>query len=219
MRRRVIFPNKVLPYVLLAPQLVITIIFFYLARHAGDLLFGPAAGSVRAAHPVRLAGELPDHIERRAVSRVRTGDRGVFLRRGRPLDGGGASVRGDGGPEDPRETRVPDAAHVALRGRARGGRQPLAVHLPPRDRVPGPVAERDRDALGLQAEREPGAASGHPGRVMEAGELQLPVLSGRPAGHPEVGGRGGLHGRGAGTDVLEHHLSRCSRRPPSSSWS
>ena len=29
MRRRVIFPNKVLPYVLLAPQLVITIIFFY----------------------------------------------------------------------------------------------------------------------------------------------------------------------------------------------
>ena len=29
MRRRVIFPNKVLPYVLLAPQLVITIVFFY----------------------------------------------------------------------------------------------------------------------------------------------------------------------------------------------
>jgi sn-glycerol 3-phosphate transport system permease protein len=29
MRRRVIFPNKVLPYVLLAPQLVVTVIFFY----------------------------------------------------------------------------------------------------------------------------------------------------------------------------------------------
>jgi sn-glycerol 3-phosphate transport system permease protein len=29
MRRRVIFPNKILPYVLLAPQLVITVIFFF----------------------------------------------------------------------------------------------------------------------------------------------------------------------------------------------
>ncbi|MFB3817642.1 MAG: sn-glycerol-3-phosphate ABC transporter permease UgpA [Candidatus Methylomirabilales bacterium] len=29
MRRRVIFPNKVLPYVLLAPQLAITLVFFY----------------------------------------------------------------------------------------------------------------------------------------------------------------------------------------------
>lgn len=29
MRRRVIFPNKVLPYVLLAPQLAITVVFFY----------------------------------------------------------------------------------------------------------------------------------------------------------------------------------------------
>jgi sn-glycerol 3-phosphate transport system permease protein len=30
MRRRVIFPNKVLPYVLLAPQLAVTIVFFFL---------------------------------------------------------------------------------------------------------------------------------------------------------------------------------------------
>ncbi len=29
MRRRVIFPNKILPYLLLTPQLVITIVFFY----------------------------------------------------------------------------------------------------------------------------------------------------------------------------------------------
>jgi len=29
MRRRVIFPNKVLPYLLLAPQLAITVVFFF----------------------------------------------------------------------------------------------------------------------------------------------------------------------------------------------
>lgn len=54
----VVFPNKILPYLLVAPQIILTVVFFLLARKPGALPVDHARGRLRAEQQFRRAGQF-----------------------------------------------------------------------------------------------------------------------------------------------------------------
>ena len=81
-------------------------------------------------------------------------------------------------------------------------------------------AAADRHPLEPAAQRRPGDDAGRHGRGLEADQLQLPVLRRRAAVDPEVAHRGGGHRRRRpGAAVLDDRVPAARRRPPSSCWS
>jgi len=57
MEKSAFFNSKLLPYLLLVPQLVVTFVFFYWARQPGTLAIVPARGCVRVILGIHRAGE------------------------------------------------------------------------------------------------------------------------------------------------------------------
>ncbi len=124
MRRRVIFPNKVLPYVLLAPQLVITVIFFYWpaiqAIYYSVLLQDPFGLRTQFVWLENFQTILSDALYLGSVQVTV-----VFSSAVAALSMGVALLFAVMADRKIREQSVPDLAHVALRGGARRGREIL----------------------------------------------------------------------------------------------
>jgi len=59
MEKSVVFNNKLLPYLLLVPQLIITFVFFYWPASQAVWQSFPARGRVRTELRIRRPGELP----------------------------------------------------------------------------------------------------------------------------------------------------------------
>ena len=101
--------------------------FLLLAGLPGGVVLVPAAGRVRAEERVRRPGELRAPVSRRVLPQLVQGDRGVqragrgdrHLRR--------AAARDHGRPRAARRARLQDAADLAVRGGARGGRRAVGV--------------------------------------------------------------------------------------------
>ena len=66
MEKRVVFRSAWLPYALVAPQIAVTIVFFFWPA-ARRLVLAPAAGRVRAADGVRRPAQLRGAARRRAL--------------------------------------------------------------------------------------------------------------------------------------------------------
>ena len=186
MTPRVIFPNKVLPYLLLAPQLAITLVFFYWpasqALYQSMLREDPFGLRVE----LRLVRQFPQRAGRPELPELGAGDRRLLasstaLR----LDGDRAAAGGHGRQGRPRPRHLPHAADLALCGGAGDRRHAVAVPVQPVDRHARLSAARAGHRLGPAAQRPAGDGAGRRGRRVEADQLQFPVLRRRAAGDPE----------------------------------
>ena len=65
--KRVVFRNRVLPYLLVAPQMLITLVFFIWPAGPGAVPVAAPPGRVRAVDPVRLVRELRAALRRRLL--------------------------------------------------------------------------------------------------------------------------------------------------------
>jgi sn-glycerol 3-phosphate transport system permease protein len=191
MEKRARFRSRWLPYALIAPQLAITIVFFFLPASQAlyqSLLVQDAFGTntqfvwfenfqalfhdddyLRSFRVTAVFSLLVASIGL-SVSLVLA----VFADR---------VLRGAG--------RLQDAADLALCRRARRRGDPLAVPVQSDARRRRALAQGARDPLGSAARRHGRADHGRDRRGVEAGQLQLPVLPGRAAIDPEVADRGG----------------------------
>ena len=130
MSPRVVFPNKVLPYLLVAPQLAITLVFFY----------WPASQAIRQSmlkeDPFGLKSKFVwfDNFERVLSDpnycQFDPGHRDLLRLDGGALDVGGAAAGGDGRARGARQRLLPHADDLALRRRAGHRRHALPVPVP-----------------------------------------------------------------------------------------
>ena len=129
--KRVVFRSWWLPYALVAPQLAITIVFFFLP--AGQAVWQSLLAQDPFGINVEFVGldNFRRAVRRRALPGVVPRHRGVLGARGRarPVDLAGARrVRR---PGDARRQHLQDAADLALRGGARGRGRAVAVPVQP----------------------------------------------------------------------------------------
>ena len=221
MDRKVVFNQKLLPYLLLPPQLAITIVFFFWPAGAGGLVRLPAAGRLRHPHRVRRVRELHRPVRRPALPRHHP-QHAVFSRRGdRRWRWRVALLLAVLADRQIRGAGVYRTLLIWPYAIAPGDRRgAVDVPVPSQHRADRPGAERrpaiawDYKLNGNQAMLVVILAS-----RLEAGQLQFHLLPGRAAIHPE-GGAGGRRDRrrarpcgGSGPSS-----SRCCRRPPSSCW-
>ena len=219
MEKRVTFNERWLPYLLVAPQIVITLVFFFWPSGQAiwqSLLvedaFGGNSKFVWFDNFVQLFNDPAYYASARR-------DRGV--QRARRLDRARAlaAAGGDGRSPDPRGHRLQDLPDLALCGGAGGGGRAVGLPVQPLGRRRRLDAARHRHRVQLREQRQPGAAAGGDRRGVEPAQLQFPVLPGRPAVDPEVADRGRRHRRrGAGAGASGTSCSRCSRPPASSCW-
>jgi hypothetical protein len=218
MRRRTIFRHKLLPYLLLAPQLAIT---------SSSSSTRPARPSINRCCSRTRSACAPQFVwfenfqtcspARSTSSRCasRSSSHVGDARR----DGAGAPARGHGGPGHPRRDRLPHAARVAVRHRARRGRRAVAVHLPPEHRqigqglralgIPWDYRIDGDQALGLVIFVSAWKQVSYNFLFFLAGLQSIPKTIVEAAAID-----------GASRPRFWRWCSRCSRRPPSScSWS
>ena len=134
MSPRVIFPNKILPYLLLAPQLAITLVFFYWP--ASQALYQ----SMLREDPFGLRSKFvwfdnfkhvlsdPNYLNSLQVTAV------FSLSTALVVDGGRAAAGGHGRQGRARPRHLPHAADLALCGGAGHRRHAVAVPVQPVDR-------------------------------------------------------------------------------------
>ena len=207
MRKKVIFRGRVLPLALLAPQLAITVVFFFWPAGRAiyqSLLREDAFG---LSQRVRRARELPGGADGPELAQRRDEQPCLLGLRG----GAGARAlalpRGAGGQVAARRHGLPQPADLALRRRPGGRGRALALPVPAAGGADRALAERGGRRLGLPAERHPRDDPHHRGRGLEADRLQLHLLPRGPAVHPrERAGGGGDRRCAAGAALLVHHL-------------
>ena len=185
MEKSAFFNNKLLPYLLLVPQLIITFVFFY----------WPASQAVWQSFlredAFGLTSEfvgLENYQSLFVAARILQGDaddagvldtgRGVVA-----LDR--AVVRNSGRQEPEGRPGLQDLHDLALCGGAGGRRRVVVLHVSSVPRHPGAAAALDGLRLESAAERQPRHDPGGDGRGVEADLLQLPVLPGRIAVDPQ----------------------------------
>jgi sn-glycerol 3-phosphate transport system permease protein len=134
--KRTVFRGHWLPWLLLAPQLAVTLVFFLwpASQALWQALFVEDAFGLgrRYVGMENLAALLHDDQYRNALhGHGRLQPRGDGAGAGR-----GAPARGDGGPRRARDADLPHAADLALRGGAGDRGDALVVHVQPvgRDR-------------------------------------------------------------------------------------
>ena len=219
--KRVVFRSAWLPYALVAPQIAITIVFF----------FWPAVQAVWYSFQLQDAFGAAD----RSSSGCRTSPQ-LFSDAQLPR-----LVQGHGGLQragrrasasrsrccsptmadrvHARRARLQDAADLALRGGARGRRRAVGVPVRALDRHRHLRPAQRSASTGTGSQRRPGDAAGGDRLGLEADQLQLPVLPRRAAVDPELADRGGGdRRRRARRGASGPSCSRCSRPPPSSCW-
>ena len=207
MEKRVTFNERWLPYLLVAPQIVITLVFFFWPSGQAIWQSVISEDAFGGNTQVRLVRQFQPSLQRPELLRVSAADAGVQLpgrvARARHL----AAAGGDGRPHHPRRLGLQDHPGLALcRGAGGGGR---AVRLPVQSlgRRRRLDAGGDRHRVQLRDQRQPGAAAGGVRRRLEPGQLQFPVLPRRPAVDPQVADRGRRHRRrGPGQALLGHRL-------------
>ena len=128
--KRTVFKNRWLPYLLVLPQMAVTVVFFFWPAFKSLQLsvfrvspFGDRTTFVGLDNFAKLLAD-PEYYASVVTSFVFAGSVTVLV------GGTGARGGGTGDAEDPGPRRVPDAAAVAVRHRARGGGHHLPVHLP-----------------------------------------------------------------------------------------
>ena len=207
MEKRVTFGGWALPYLLLFPQILVTIVFFFWP--AGEAIyqsaFIPDPFGLKSqfvgfgnfeflfSDPYYLASFKTTVVFSSLVTLV--------------FDGRGTLARGDGRSRTQRGRRLPHAADLALCGRPSRGRGALAFHVQPQCRSGQLVSGPARLSLEPRARSQRGHGAGGGRFVMEPDQLQLPVLSRRTAGHPQKpGGGGGDRWRPLRQAFLDHRL-------------
>ena len=221
MEKRVVFRSAWLPWALLAPQVAVIVVFF----------FWPAAQALLQSFQLQDAfGTSTEWVglenfadlfhDRRYLESFKT--TAFFSRAGRGLGIALSlllAVFAD--RVHPRRARLQDAADLAVRGGARGGRRAVAVHV----RADASASSRTRcGSVGIDWNRLLNGDQAMALIVMAAVwkqiSLQLPVLPRRAAVDPEVADRGGGDRRRAARGGASGpSCSRCCRRRPSSCWS
>ena len=78
MEKRVFFRSPWLPYVLVAPQLAITVIFFFWPGGPGAVVRVPAPGRLRVECRVRRAGQFPRPVQRQRLPGIVPGHGACF---------------------------------------------------------------------------------------------------------------------------------------------
>src|SRR5467141_1867652 len=181
---------------------------FLLACGAGFLVLLPAAGCLRHQHRVRGAAQLRRSSQGRALSRVLQDHGGIQLAGRRERHRHLARARHHGRPRAARRARLQDAPHLALRRCAGGRGRALGVPVRALDRHRHLRDQESGLQLGLGAAGRPGDAAGGDRCDLEADQLQLPVLSRRPAIHSALAHRGRSHRRRRPrASFLDHRLS------------
>ena len=181
MEKRVRFKSKLLPWLLLAPQLAVILVFFFLP--AGQALlqsvqrqdaFGFSTEFVGLANFVALFNDESylDSFRITAVFSLLVAGFGLAISlllavfADRIIKG--ADV-------------LQDDAGVAVRRGAGGRRRAVALHVLAQRRRARLLAAPGRRGLEPPAEQRPGDGADRHGGRLEADLLQLPVLPGRPA--------------------------------------
>ena len=188
--KRVVFRSGWLPYLLVAPQIAITVIFFFwpafqAAWYSFQLqdAFGLQTEFVGLRNFHELFGD-PRYLESfkiTAIFSLSVASIGISISlllatmANRVIHGA---------------HRLQDLPDLAVRGRLRGRRRDLRVPVRAVGRHRHLRAEADRHPLELGAARRPGDDPGRDRIDLEADQLQLPVLPRRPAVDPEVADRG-----------------------------
>ena len=189
--KRVRFKSWWLPWVLIAPQMAIITGVLLLARRAGAVPERAAAGRLRHLDRVRRRSRTSSACSNDATYLASFWTTAVFSVLVAVL---GLSVvaaaGGDGRPRGARRRALQDAADLALRGGAGGGRRAVAVHVRAVGRRRQLRAARARLRLEPPAQRQPRDGADRDGRGVEADLLQLPVLPRRAAVDPEEPDRG-----------------------------
>jgi sn-glycerol 3-phosphate transport system permease protein len=181
---RVVFPNKILPYLLVAPQLAITLVFFYWP--AGQALyqsmlredpFGLRNASLSGSPISRKVLSDPNYLNSLQVTvifSVATAFVSMASRCCWPCMADKV-VRGKGLY---RTLMIwPYAVAPAIAGML------WLFMFNPSIRHAGLCCCAQWASLGPAAQRQPGDGAGRGRRRLEADQLQFPVLRRRPAGH------------------------------------
>ena len=218
--KRVVFRSAWLPYALVAPQIAITIVFFFWPAVQAGVVFVPAAGRVRRAHAVRRLRELRGALRRRATTCESFKITAFFSVL---VAGAGIAI----------SLLLAAMADRVIRGAlayrtlliwpyavAPGGRRRAVAFLfAPSIGIVTYVLRRIGIDWNWVLQRRPGDAAGRDRRDLEADQLQLPLLPRRPAVDPALADRGGGdRRRRPRRGASGPSSSRCSRRPRSSCW-
>jgi sn-glycerol 3-phosphate transport system substrate-binding protein len=184
--KRVRFKSWWLPWVLVAPQMVIVLVFFFWP--AGQALYYSVLqqDAFGTSSEVRRAGELPRRCSPTTPTSRRSRPRRCSRAGGRARPDAVAAAGGDGRPRGQGLALLQDAADLALRGGAGGGRRAVAVHVRAVDRRRELRAARAGHRLEPPAQRHARDDPDRDGRGVEADLLQLPVLPGRAAASPRA---------------------------------
>ena len=176
-----------------------------LAGGAGDLAVGFARGRLRHQVAIRRVRQFHPAVCRRHLSRLGRRDGVLQPRRRHSLAGARAAVCGADRSRGARQGGLPHAARVALCAGAGGRGRAVVLHLQSdgRRRLGRPAGDGHR--LESAAQRHACPVAVHHLGDLEAGELQFPVLSGRPASDPQEPDRSGLARWRRRHPALSHH--------------
>ena len=119
MLKRVHFGPSLLPFLLVAPQIIITLVFFIWPASQALYPVFPDRGRLRAEHRIRLVRELSGTARRRALSgQFDPQDRGLLILRRGAVAVLRAGPGRDGRPGHQGSDHLPHLADLALRGGA-----------------------------------------------------------------------------------------------------
>ena len=168
MEKSVVFNNKLLPYLLLVPQLIITFVFFYWPASQAvwqsfqrEDAFGLNSEFVGLENYQTLFAQ-PEYYKAMLTTLVFSSLVAALVAVDR------AVVRDPGRQEPEGRRRLQDTDDLALCGGARGRRRAVDLHVPPLARHAGAAAALDEFRLESAVERQPRHGAGGDGRGVEA---------------------------------------------------
>ena len=216
---RATFPHRLLPYLLVAPQLAISLVFFYwpAARPCTSRSCARTRSASRpssSASPTSAASSPTRPTSTRSEVTVVFSFWTAFLSMAIALLLAVQAEKILRGKGFYRTLLIwPYAVAAAIAGMLW-----LFLFNPSFGTLAWPLRQ-----LGIAwdplLQRRPGHGARHRRRRLEADQLQLPLLRRRPAGDPEIAARGRRdRRRRPGAAASGPSSSRCWRRPPSSCW-